>query len=152
VRHTRDEVRRRTAEEFARLDRLIARLAPGDWDRPVPRPESRDPWTVKDALVHIVWWKEHTTRVVRRQRRPPEFRGLDVPEVNRLVYERWRTRPPAEVVEWHHRVHEDAMRALDEAPASWFGQRERSPAWPGDFDGHSAAHRVRDVEAALAEG
>jgi hypothetical protein len=105
---------------------------------------------VKDALVHVVWWKEHTTRVIRRQRRPPEFRGLDVTGVNRLVYERWRDRSPAEVVEWHRRVHEDALRALAEAPEEWFGRRERSPEWPGDFDGHSAAHRVRDIEAAVA--
>lgn len=150
MRHTGDEVMQRTVAEFERLDALIGRLRPEDWERRVPRPESRDPWTVKDALVHVVWWKEHTTRVVRRQRRPPEFRGLDVPEVNRLVYQLWRERPPAEVIEWHSRVHEDALRALAEAPAEWFGRRERSPDWPGDFDGHSAGHRVRDIEAAIA--
>jgi hypothetical protein len=150
MRHTRDDVVRRTVEEFEQLDGLIGRLRPEDWDSRVPRPEGRDPWTVKDALVHIVWWKEHTTRVIRRQRRPSEFRGLEVPEINRLVYERWRDRPAAEVVEWHRRVHEDAVRALTETPAEWFGQRERSPAWPGDFDGHSAGHRVRDMEAAIA--
>jgi len=134
MRHTREDVVRRTVEEFERLDRLIERLRPEDWDRRVPRPEGRDPWTVKDALVHIVWWKELTTRVIRRQRRPPEFRGLDVPQVNRIVYERWRDRPAAEVVEWHRRVHEDALRALTDTPGEWFGQRERSPAWPGDFE------------------
>ena len=152
MRHVKEEVLRRTADEFERLDRLVARLRPEDWERRVPRPEGRDPWTVKDALVHVVWWKEHTTRVIRRQRRPPEFRGLGVPEVNELVYRRWRDRATAEVVEWHRRVHEDAVRALTETPAPWFGHRERSPAWPGDFDGHSAAHRVRDIEAALAGG
>jgi len=150
MRHTREDVVRRTVEEFERLDRLIQRLRPEDWNRRVPRPEGRDPWTVKDALVHIVWSKEHTTRVIRRQRRPPEFRGLDVPDVNRIVYERWRDRPAGEVVEWHRRVHEDALRALTETPAESFGQRERSPGWPGDLDGHSAGHRVRDMEAAIA--
>lgn len=100
----------RTVVEFELLDRLIGRLQEEDWERRVPRPEGRDPWTVKDALVHIVWWKELTTFVLRRQRRPPEFSGLSVPEVNRLVYERWRDRPPAEVVAWHRRVHEDALR------------------------------------------
>lgn len=147
--HTRDQVVQRTVVEFELLDRLIGRLQEEDWERRVPRPEGRDPWTVRDALVHIVWWKELTTRVIRRQRRPPEFRGLSVPEVNRLVYERWRDRPPAEVVAWHRRVHEDALRALTETPAEWFGRRERSPEWPGDFDGHSASHRVRDIEAAI---
>jgi len=141
---------RRTVEEFDQLDRLIGGLRPEDWDRRVPRPEGRDPWTVKDALVHIVWWKELTTRGIRRQRRPPEFRGLDVPEINRIVYEQWRDLPAREVVEWHRRVHEDALHALKETPSEWFGKRERSPAWPGDFDSHSAGHRVRDMKAAVA--
>ena len=139
----------RTVVEFELLDRLIGRLQAEDWERRVPRPEGRDPLTVKDALVHIVWWKDHTTRVIRRQRRPPEFRGLSVPEVNRLVYEGWRDRPPAEVVAWHRRVQENALRVLIETPAEWFGRRERSPEWPGDFDGHSTSHRVRDIEAAI---
>jgi len=143
-------VARRTVEEFEKLDDLIGRLRPEDWDRRVLRPEGRDRWTVKDALVHIVWWKEHTTRVIRRQRRPPEFRGLDVPEINRIVYEQWRDLPAREVVEWHRRVHEDALHALKETPSEWFGKRERSPAWPGDFDSHSAGHRVRDMKAAVA--
>src|SRR5262245_56719570 len=69
MRHTRGDVVRRTVEEYEQLDELIGRLRPEDWDHRVPRPEGRDPWTVKDALVHIVWWKEHTTRVIRRQRR-----------------------------------------------------------------------------------
>jgi len=150
MRHTKDNVVRRTVDEFEQLDGLIRRLRPGDWDRTVPRPEGRDPWTVKDALVHIVWWKELTTRTIRRRRRPIEFRGLGVPEVNHLVYERWRDQPASEVVEWHRRVHQDALLALTETPAEWFGSRERSPVWPGDFDGHSAGHRVRDIEAAIA--
>jgi hypothetical protein len=35
-------------------------------------------------------------------------------------------------------------------PAEWFGRREHGPEWPADFDGHSAAHRVKDIEAALS--
>ena len=70
--------------------------------------------------------------------------------INQLVYERWRDRPPAEVVEWHRLTHEDAVRALNETPVEWFGRRERAPSWPSDFDGHSAAHRVKDIEAAIA--
>jgi hypothetical protein len=65
MRHTRAEVIARTISEFDELDRLLARLQPADWDRLVPRPETRDPWTVKDALVHIVYWKKHTARVMR---------------------------------------------------------------------------------------
>lgn len=150
MRHTRRAVITRTREEFAKLDRLLARLRPADWKRRVPRPPGRAPWTVKDAAAHIVYWKEHTARVIRGERRLPEMRGLDVNQINRLVYERWRRRRPSEVVAWHRRVHAEVLRTLARKPAAWFGRRERSPHWPGDLDGHSAAHRVKDIEAALA--
>ena len=150
MRHTRRAVVARTRGEFAKLDRLVARLRPGDWKRRVPRPPTRDPWTVKDALAHIVYWKEHTARVIRGERRPPEMRGLEVNQINRLIYQRWRRRRPREVVAWHRRVHADVLRTLASKPAPWFGRRERSPLWPGDLDGHSAAHRMRDIEAALS--
>jgi hypothetical protein len=65
VRHTKREVLARTRREFEILDRLISRLKPADWKRRAPRPLARDPWTVKDALAHIVYWKEHSARVFR---------------------------------------------------------------------------------------
>jgi hypothetical protein len=104
---------------------------------------------VKDALAHIVYWKEHTARVIRGERRRPEIRGLDVTQINRLVYRRWRDRRPSEVIAWHRGVHREVLRTLAGTPAAWFGRRERSPEWPADLDGHSAAHRVKDIEAAL---
>src|SRR5213080_1633879 len=149
MRHTRREVVDRTVREFEQLDRLVLRLRPADWRRRVPRPETRDPWTVKDALAHIVYWKEHSARVFRGEKGPAEMRGLDVNQGNALVYRRWRRRRPADVVAWHRQVHDDVMRTLRERPDEWFGRRERGPDWPGDFDGHSASHRVRDIEAAL---
>jgi hypothetical protein len=149
MRHTRTEVVARARREFACLDRLVARLRPADWRRRVPRPPTRDPWTVKDALAHIVYWKEHSARVLRGERRLPEMRGLDVNGINRLIYERWRGRRPADVVAWHRRVQAEVLRALATAPEETFSGRERSAQWPLDFDGHSADHRVKDMEAAL---
>lgn len=149
MRHTRLEVRQRTQREFDELDRLVARLQPADWDRLVPRPETRDPWSVKDALVHIVYWKTHTARVIRGQKRLPEARGLDVPQLNHLVWEQWRTRSPADVIGWHRAVHADLMRTLANIPDEWFSRRDRSAQWPADFDGHSAGHRRKDLLAAL---
>jgi hypothetical protein len=149
MRHRRQDVIARARREYARLDRLVGRLGAADWRRRVPRPPVRDPWTVKDALAHIVYWKEHTARVIRGERRPPEMRGLDVTRINRLVYQRWRRRRPGEVVAWHRRVHADVLRALASKPEEWFGRREHAPEWPLDLDGHSAWHRVRDMEAAL---
>jgi hypothetical protein len=152
VRHTKKEVLARTRREFATLDRLVARLRRGDWSRRVPRPPTRDPWTVKDALAHIVYWKAHSARVFRGERRLPEMRGLDVEQINQLVYRRWRRRGPSELVAWHRLVHREVLQALARNPEAWFGRRERSAQWPLDFDGHSAGHRVNDIEAALAAG
>ena len=149
MRHTRNEVVGRARREFSRLDRLVAGLRPAEWNRRVPRPPTRDPWTVKDALAHIVYWKEHTARVIRGERRPPELRGLDVNASNRLVYQRWHDRRPGDVVRWHRRVQADLLRTLAAKPTDWFTGRDRGPTWPYDLDGHSAYHRRRDIEAAL---
>jgi hypothetical protein len=150
MRHTRTEVIARTRREFVRLDRVVRRLGAADWKRRVPRPPTRDPWTVKDALCHILYWKEHTARVIRGERRLPEMRGLDIEAINRLIYKRSQRRRPSEVVAWHRRAHAGVLQTLTKTPAAWFGRRERSSDWPLDFDGHSAFHRVKDIEAALA--
>jgi len=149
MRHTRDEVRTRAQREFDVLDALVRRLSNSDWQLPVPRPETRDPWTVKDALAHITYWKLHTARVFRGERRPPEFRGLDVAAINARIYAEWRDRSPEDVLTWHRDVHDQVLAAIDGRPEEWFGRRERNEYWPGDFDGHSAGHRRKDIEAAL---
>jgi hypothetical protein len=149
VRHSRSEVSARAQREFDTLDALVQRLSNADWQRPVPRPETKDPWTVKDALVHITYWKLHTARVFRGERRPAEFRGLEVSAINKLMYEEWRTRAPDEVLAWHREVHRQVLAAIDARPEEWFSRRERNEYWPGDFDGHSAAHRRKDIEAAM---
>lgn len=149
MRHTRTEVTKRTQHEYRVLDRLVKRLKPQDWRRRVPRPETNDPWTVKDTLAHIVYWKQHSARVFRGEKRPPEMRGLEVNQINAVIYQRWRNRRPADVVAWHRHVQSEVIQTLRERSEEWFGRRERGPFWPGDFDGHSAWHRVRDIEAAL---
>jgi hypothetical protein len=149
MRHSKESVTGRARREYQQLDRVVRKIKPADWNRPVPRPESRDPWTVKDALAHIVYWKEHSARVVRGEKRLPELRGLEVNAINAIIYERWRRRRPADVVAYHRRIQEDVMRSLREKPDEWFTGRERGPYWPGDFDGHSAWHRVRDIDATI---
>jgi hypothetical protein len=147
--HTREGIAERTQREFERLDALVSGLRPADWQLPVPRPETRAPWTVKDALAHIVYWKSHTCRVFRGERRPPEVRGLDVEELNQYIYDEWCERSPEEVLNWHRQVHADVMRTLADTPEAWFARREHAADWPADFDGHSAAHRIKDIEAAI---
>jgi hypothetical protein len=149
MRHTKDEVLERVRREFQLLDHLVAGFADADWARPVPRPETRAPWTVKDALVHIAYWKRHTARGFRRGKRPAELRGMDVNDVNAWLYEQWRARSPADVLAWHREAHQDVLRTLEALPAEWFGRREFAAPWPYDLDGHSAEHRRKDIEAAL---
>src|SRR2546421_7527856 len=132
--------------EFDALDRLIAGLEPGDWARPVPRPETRDPWTVKDAVAHVLYWKLLTTCHIRGLGRPAEDRGVDGQQINRRVYELWRDRSPDEVMAWHRAVHADAVAALEARPPAWFTRRERGPGWLSDLHSHSAGHRPRAIQ------
>ncbi len=150
MRHNREEVIERTIQEFERLDRLVAGLSDDDWERPLLRPEGKDPWTVKDALVHITHWKADQARRARREGCPPEERGLSINDGNHLIYLRWRDRSPQEVLTWHRQVQEDLLAALKAAPDQWFSGREHPAEWPSDLDGHSAYDRVKDIEQALA--
>ncbi len=150
MRHTRDEVIARTIREFKLLDRLVANLAPADWKRLVPRPETKDPWTVKDALAHITHFKADVIRSMKRQPLSPEVRGLTMTAENHLLYLRWHRRSPKDVLAWHRQVQKDVLAALRAAPDEWFSGRQRNADWPFDLDGHSSFHRINDIEQALA--
>jgi uncharacterized damage-inducible protein DinB len=149
IRHTREEVIERTIREFELLDHLVAGLSEEEWGRLLARPETKDPWTVKDALAHITHWKADVVRSIKGQRIPPEEHGLGETEGNHFVYMRWRERSAQEVLAWHRQVQEEVLAALREAPEAWFSGKERRAEWPFDLDGHSSYHRVKDIERAL---
>jgi uncharacterized damage-inducible protein DinB len=151
MRHTRQEVIKRTVREFEQLDRLVADLTDEQWKRLVPRPESKDPWTVKDALAHIAHFKADVIRSLQGKQRDPKTRGLTQTQENHGVFMRWHLRPPQEVLAWHRQVQQDVLAALRAAPDAWFTSKERRPEWPFDLDGHSSEHRVKDIERALAQ-
>jgi hypothetical protein len=150
MRHTREEVIERTLQEFELLDELVAGISDEEWGKLLLRPETKDPWTVKDALAHITHWKADVARKARKQRLPAEERGLGINEGNHLIYMRWRDRSPQDVLAWHRQVQEDLLAALRAAPEAWFSGTERNPQWPFDLDGHSAYHRAKDISQALA--
>jgi hypothetical protein len=150
MRHNRDEVIARTIREYELLDQLMENLSDEDWNRLLIRPETKDPWTVKDALAHITHWKADVARSARGQRRPAEERGLGENEANHLIYMRWHDRSPQEVLAWHRQVQADVLVALRGAPDEWFSGKERKPEWPYDLESHSAIHREKDIERALA--
>ncbi len=149
--HTREEVIKRTIREFKLLDRLVSGLTAAEWRKAVPRPETKEPWTVKDALAHITFWKAGVALSARGQRRSPESR-LNITDGNHAVFMRYHRRPAREVLAWHRQVQADLLKALREAPDEWFSRPSRADNWPFDLDGHSAVHRVQDIEGALAKG
>jgi hypothetical protein len=53
MRHNREEVIACTIQEYKLLDELVSDLSDAQWEKPVPRPATKDPWTVKDALAYI---------------------------------------------------------------------------------------------------
>ena len=149
MRHTREEVVKRTIQEYERLDHLVKDLTDEDWNRLLARPETKDPWTVKDALAHITHWKADVVRKIKKRPKPLEEKGLNWTDGNHLIYERWRDRSPQEVLAWHRQVQGDVLAALQAAPEEWFSDRERQPEWPFDLEGHSSYHRVKDIEHEL---
>ncbi len=149
MQHSRREVIQRTTREFELLDRLIAGLSEEEWLHLVPRPEGKDRWTVKDAVAHITHFKADVIRSMHRRPKPAEVRGLGITAENHVIYLHWRDRPPQEVLAWHRQVQEEVLAALKEAPEEWFSGRERKADWPFDLDGHSAYHRIKDIEEAL---
>jgi hypothetical protein len=148
--HTREEVIKRAIREFRLLDRLVAGLTPAQWRQLVPRPETKEPWTVKDALAHITYWKAGVALSARGQRQPPASK-LSITDGNHLIYKRYHRRPAREVLAWHRLVQADLLKALREAPDAWFTRPSRSDNWPYDLDGHSADHRIKDIQGALAK-
>jgi hypothetical protein len=151
MRHTRNEVLKRTISEFKLLDRLVSKLTLEEWKRPLLRSETKDPWTVKDALAHITHWKEDAARSAKGLPRPP-LTKLNVTDGNHRVYVHWRNRSPKEVLAWHRQVQKKVLAVLKELPDDWFTGKERRSEWPFDLDGHSEYHRVKDIERALAKG
>jgi uncharacterized damage-inducible protein DinB len=149
MRHTREEVIKRTIQEFKLIDDLVSSLTDEDWNRLLTRPETKDPWTVKDALAHITHFKADVVRKIKKQPKPVEVKGLSETDENHLIYARWRDRSPQKVLAWHRQVQGDVLAALQDAPEEWFSNRERRPEWPFDLDGHSSYHRVKDIEHAL---
>jgi hypothetical protein len=149
--HNRNEVIERTIREYQLLDQLITNLSAEEWAQQLDRSATKDPWTVKDAVAHITHWKADVARSARGQRRPPEQRGLLEIDANHLIFLHWHARSPQDVLTWHRQVQDDLLSALRAAPEQWFDGRKTRPEWPYDLDGHSAFHRVKDIERALKE-
>jgi len=141
-------------DEYRALDRAVRALARTGLDHPVPgfgerARDRRERWTYKDALAHIVTWKDWQLAAMQHVTWDPSMRGLTTHQQNRRVYERWHRRPAQEVIDWHRRMHRKVMRTLRALPAEIFTSK-RSSHWPADLVGHSTQHRRRHLEARVS--
>ena len=151
--HTREAVLKRVVDEYNALDAAIAKLGKDDWALLLGKREGKDPWTVKDSLGHITYWKAKSVRSLRGERRKRGEAALptSITESNHLIYEELKGRTVDEVLAWHRDVQVDLVAAIEKAPDALFSKRERSPVWPFDAAGHSTEHRVKDLERPFAK-
>lgn len=149
VAHTKVATIARVRAEYRALDRLVRRMGPADFRRRVFKSETRESWTVKDALAHITAWKWHMQRALAKERRPSGPRATTVAEANGRIYRRWHRRPAADVVADIRAAQRAVLRTLRALPDEHFTLRARSSSWPFDLVGHSTEHRVRHIETGL---
>ena len=87
MRHTRAEViKRANAGVQGAWIALWQSSRPRNGRGACPAPRRRIPWTVKDTLAHITYWKAGVTLSARGQRRPAAESKLKITDVNRLIY------------------------------------------------------------------
>jgi len=151
IHHTKRGTIARVEAEYQALDRAVRRLGRTGLARPIPGFGARarirrERWRARDALAHIVEWKRQVLRGLRTEGSDPKLRGLTIDRKNRVLYERWRRTPVADVVAFHRQVHRETIAALRAKPEQYFREPPRSRFWPNDLLGHSKAHRERHLE------
>ena len=151
VMHNKRETMARVEKEYRALDAVVRRLRSNGLEAPVPgfgarARIDREKWTRKDALAHIVEWRRNALRALRKESSDPELKGLRIDRQNRVLYERWHSRPSRDVVAFHRTIHRETMAAMRALPPAYFAKRF-SPIWPNDLIGHSAEHRRKHLEA-----
>ncbi len=150
VEHNKQETMARVDTEYRALDRVVRRLGSKGLEEPVPGFGARarirrERWLRKDALAHIVEWKRQALRALRKERSDPDLVGLPIERKNRVLYERWHSRPARDVVAYHRKIQREMAAAFRRLPDGYFS-KHRSMSWPNDLVGHSAEHRRRHLE------
>ena len=142
----REDLLRREAEAWTRLERATADLTDAEVERPGYTPEG---WAIRDLWWHLAAWCEDTTRVLTEMRdgtwdgSDPSTQPGWTDRVNAEWFERSRTMSVADVREAlveARRQHLAAFGALADVPADaeeWFDE-----TGPLHFETHLA-----DLEA-----
>ena len=153
--HNKAETVARVEAEYRALDRTVRRLGAKGLGEPIPgfgtrARTKRERWRRKDSLAHIVAWKEHSMRTLRRALGHKEpfdeaMRGKSVDAQNRILYLRWRRRPARAVIAYHRSVQRAIRKAMRALPPAYYAKRFSS-LWPYDLAGHSTWHRQHHLE------
>ncbi|MEP6693030.1 MAG: maleylpyruvate isomerase N-terminal domain-containing protein [Chloroflexota bacterium] len=153
VKHTAASVHERADAEYRKLDAMVRRLKPADFDRYAFDAEASVRWRVKDVIGHITAWKWRDVRRIAHDRsplRPYEPRiGGTVAEENHAIYRRSHRTPAKTIVAEHRAAHRALLKALREAPPEHFARRWQE-SWPYDSVGHVAAHRRKHLDPLFA--
>jgi mycothiol maleylpyruvate isomerase-like protein len=154
VKQTAASVRRRAEDEYKKLDAIVRRLRPADFDRYAFDEQAPIRWTVKDVIAHITAWKWRDVRRLTRDRSPLKPYdapyGAGVHEPNAAIYWRSHRTPARTIVAEHRAAHRALLKALLEAPPEHFARRW-SPGWPADSVGHVESHRRMHLDPLFAK-
>ncbi|MBI3521710.1 MAG: maleylpyruvate isomerase N-terminal domain-containing protein [Chloroflexi bacterium] len=148
IRHTRAATLARVRGEWRALDKVLSGLTPTDFRRPVFQSETKESWTIKDAIAHVTAWKWNVHASLVKGPRPYPSAGT-VHATNKRIYERWLRTSGRAVVADARAAHEAVVKALRAMPADYFSGKTHSVHWPFDLVGHSTEHRVRHLERTL---
>lgn len=130
---TRDELLRRSREEHAKLEEILAPLS----DEELTRPGVTGEWSVKDHLVHLTWWEQRVIRVLAGAPDPitaipGEDKRSDI--VNGHIFVTNRDRPLAEVGAAFDSSYQEMLRLIEMAPDDVLAK------YYGWIDGNAASH------------
>lgn len=108
------ELLEQIAASRSALDRLVASLAPADFER-----ADESGWTIKDQLAHIAAWEQILMAMLRGEDRGapvglPHGQALSIDEINDHILQRSRERTVAEVLVDYRQTHGELLSELDQ--------------------------------------
>lgn len=120
---TRTELLRRSQEEHAALEALLAPLSEEEQTRPDVTEEG---WSVKDHLAHLTWWEQRVIRVLAGAPDPiaaipGKIEGEDA--VNAYVFAANRARSLAEVRGAFDASYQEMLRLIENVPDDMLARR-----------------------------
>jgi hypothetical protein len=105
--------------ERAALGKSLERLSPEE----TVRHSAPDDWSVKDVLAHLIEWEQmvlgwiETGRSGKIPAIPVEgYKWSQLPALNQHIYEKYRDRPLAEILELFHSSYQQVLASIQGFP------------------------------------